>query len=318
MPLWGSSQSGTTVTVSGPTVNDVLTGAQSLLGDTAAEVYTTSMLSAFFGDAYREMYDLFVSWKLGVIQRDAYFVVPAYTSIVTPVSVGINDIWEPRRMWECATGTSVGISSIANTTPIQVTTAGSLPFSNNSIVYLYDVTTPSSLNDRWFATVTGSNTFTLNGTQASGVGNNGIVLYTSDTFSEISQKETLPQFQPSTSLGYWKWQADAFYFIGATQDRLVWVQYDVSGYPPVSGAIGVANSLNFLKYRTAAKAAESRDELARAQRLNLEALGKNMVPDGSGGYLRALALPIQKQQQFTHGRKLPFRPRRNNLLRPWV
>jgi hypothetical protein len=70
------------------------------------------------------------------------------------------------------------ISAIANTTPVQVTTSAPHLFSTADIVVLVAT---GIIDGGWTITVTGANTFTLNGSSASGTSSTGTAIDTSLT-----------------------------------------------------------------------------------------------------------------------------------------
>jgi hypothetical protein len=134
---------------------------------------------------------------------------------------------------------------------------------------------------------------------------------------EMTPVGELPQYSTTELNRYWKWENSTFYFIGATGDTELKVQYSANGTAPTSGAVGIQNSRSFLALRTASIAAFTYDMPTRGGELKLEALGPTGQPDASGGALRALFNPMLLEKQKRRCVPGPFRPRRNVMRNFW-
>lgn len=294
-----------------PLITDCLTDAARLLGDPSQEQYTTAALTPFFGMAYREMYDLAMNWGLQLSDRETYYNLPAHTRILKPSTAGISDMGEPKEVWERGGVAAATITGITNATPMVVTAVGH-GFATNDEITVSGVAGPAGVNDKWFITVLTPDTFSLNGSVAGGAySSGGVASKSSEDFAQMAPVDTLPQSDIDEQLRYWKWMNDTLYFTGATEIRQLWVIHSVSGAPPSSGSVGIDNSRNFLGARTASLAAGPYNMPRRAEELKFDALGPSGKPDGTGGYLRSLMMPMLKEQQKRPKRPQPFRARRN-------
>jgi len=306
-----------------PTVNDVLLGIATLLGDQAQEQFTTSVCLPWYQAAYREAYDIVSRWGLPVGARDAYFVIPANTTVLIPATAGITDMGEPMTVWERNQIQTFAITAVTNTTPVQVTTSTPHGLTEGAPCELVGIVGPIGVNGvEWRVHVVDSTNVQLNGSIAGGVYVSGGTLISggeesSNPFFEMESVYYLPQTPPDTMLRYWKWQDDWFMFIGATVPVEVWIEYRSSGDPPSSGSVGWDNCLNFMQYRGASFVAPVYDMPETAAHCKMEALGQSGVPDGSGGMLRGFVYPMLKEKQKRPTRPLPFRPRRTGYTRGW-
>ncbi len=221
-----------------PTVAEVFSDVQSLCGDPGStDVYTSAILMPFFGIAYREMWDLFVKWKLQIAEQTATYTLPANTTSLTPATAGISNMASPIRLWE-----------------------------------------RGSASDEW------------------------------ELMDSIDE---LPQADRDAFLHWWAWEGETFYFVGATGQRLLKIEYTASGSAPTSGAIPVDNSRNFLAARTASLVlGPIGGQYELAGHWEIKALGPEREANGKGGFLRDLVGPKLKEKQNRPVRPLRFRPRR--------
>lgn len=296
-----------------PTIAEIVTEVQGLVGDPNGDVFTSVFLTQFINNAFSEMVDLMINWDLPAINRDAYYVLPAYTNRLTPAQAGISDMGEPEILWERGSLLKATITGVSNTTPVRITTAAAHGFSSNSEVDINGVPTAVGINTRWLITVIDPLHFDLNGSVAGGLDTTGTATYSTDLFVEMTPLDDLPQADPNSRLVWWRWINEQFEFIGATQERQIWIQYTSSGDAPASGSVGVDKSKMFLSHRAAGLSMATRGAGAapRAEQLNGNALGPSSMPDGTGGYLRALLNPMLKEKQKRARSRPPFRRRRN-------
>ena len=295
-----------------PNITDVLADAAIHLGDTNAEQFTPTILTPFFGQSFREAFDLMVRWKLPMGMRTAFAALPAFTNQLLPSQAGIFDLGEPNFLWERQTSATATVTNVTNATPVVVTVSDATGITSNSLVDITGVVGPTGVNGEWYVTVSGNN-LTLNGSVASGVySSGGSVIVSSTTFGEMVPIDDFDQTATPAGLnGFWKWEQERFWFIGATAATELRIRYSSSGNPPTSGTVGIDNFRNFGAFRTAGLAAFAYDMDNRAQFLNAQALGPSMQPDGTGGALRGLLLPKLLEKQKRPALPGPFRPRRN-------
>ena len=300
-------------------VSEIFADVAGLFGEdpNSPEVYTPSMLYQHYGVAYRELYGVLMNLNLQISDQEGIVVLPAYSKSLRPSQMGITDFGEPQKLWERGSAFTKTILSISNTTPAVVTTDGAHGLATNQEVGIYGVANTVGINDQWFITSLGSDTFSLNNSVAGGPGTGGTVSWSSENWYPMRLADVLPQWPIGQRLTYWEWKGDALRFLGANEVRQLKLEYSASGNPPSSGAVGIDNARDFLVYRTASLAGRTRDE-ERAAQFAFESLGKNLAADGSGGLLRTLVNPMLKQKQRIPHRRMPFRPRRHALvMRPF-
>lgn len=293
------------------TVSQVFGDVCALLGDSDAEIFTDFALQIPFSLAYRELFDVLQSHSLPTAKREAFIVLPAYTNVLIPEAYAVTDLDEPQQLFERGSLTVKAITGVSNTTPISVTCVAH-GLQSNTEVTISGVTAPPTVNQRWYIAVTGADTFTLNGSTASGAyGAGGQVVTSPELFLDMSPSNEVSQNTPGARLGEWKWQGERFYFRPANNERQVRVIYTSSGEAPISGTIGIDDARSFLVQRTASIAASTRGMSERAAELIRDAFGPSGSPDGSGGSLRGLILPMIRELQNRSSRPQSFRPRRN-------
>src|SRR5574337_54625 len=300
-----------------PTVSDIMSDSAALLGDPAVERFTSSVLTPFFGMAYREMFDIMIRWRLPMVEKEMYARLLPYTTQLIPNSSAsaIYDLGEPSRVSERG-----GLNSylIVGHLPGGLT-PGTQPtaLATNDEVTASGFTYPPEANGKWIITVSGlspNQVVALNGAPVFGggafVGPLAYLNKSSEKFQEMIPVGDLPQLPPGDSLRWWKWENDTFYFNGATGVRELKIEYTASGTPPASGSVLVDNSRNFLAARTASLAAMMNDMPTRGEQLVQLALGSSGEADGTGGYLRDLVNPMLKEKQKRPKSPQPFRPNR--------
>jgi hypothetical protein len=293
------------------TVADVLTGAQSALGDASGEI--TQEIIDDFQTSYGEMMDLSIKLQLPVIQREVYFSLSANTGALFPSALGVTDFDEPYKIWERGSVSSVAITSTTDGTPQTVTTAAPHGLNTSSRAELNGVQgVPGWINRDWLITVTSPTAFTLNGSIVCGSnGTGGTVMSSADSFIPMLPQQSIPSGPVGQTLGFWCWQDNILWFQGSSEVRQLWIQYYAGEDPPPSGVIGFANGreLNFLKTATAAHFSPKR-QLPMGPQLRMDAYGESGVADGGGGFLRALIVPMLKAKQGIPVRPQRYRPRR--------
>lgn len=300
--------------MSDPVVSDVLSHAAELLGDPDRDLFDDNVLLPRYGTAYRDIFRLMDKWNLPSVRRVIFYNLSAYRNVLEPVTTGIADMGNPTKLWERGNLTTTTISAASDASPIVLTVADASPFSDNDDATVHGVVGPTGrINGKWFIDVTG-NAVTLNGSLAAGTWSSGGTLTkSSDDFTEMNNPHRLSQQDPAQFLREWVWRDDVFWFRGSTEERQLKIEYESSGDPPVTGAIGIDDSLDFLAHRTAALAALSRGMEGRSKDLMFLAVGKTGQPDGSGGFLHDLMQPMVMEKQKRHRRPGAFRARRRHL-----
>src|ERR1044071_6851983 len=293
------------------TVADVLSDAMVLLGDSAGEI--TQEIVTFFNVGYADLLNLMLKCGTPEIQREVYFTLPANTNVLFPSQLGVTDFAEPSQIWERGSVSQATVVSTSNTTPITVTTSTAV---SGPRVELNGVSgVPGWVNRDWIITVTGPLTFTLNGSIAPGAaGTGGTAMWSPETLTPMRQPDVSPPAPDPISadvLGTWKWQQGNLYFPGSSLPRQLWIEYLADDSAPASGVIGIANGRerSFLAHATAARFALGPDQMPIGPTLMNMAYGQNGEPDGSGGLLRSLIVPIIQQTNQRQRRMGLYRPR---------
>lgn len=298
-----------------PLVSDVLTGAAALLGDLAAEQFTSTVLLPWYSMAYREAYSLAMTWRLPVATRDAYYFLPANSVALTPAQMSITDMGEPIDVWARPNVSTLTITGVTNATPMVVTTSVAHGLGEGAPVEIYGVASPVLIiNQQWRIHPTGASSFSLIGSTAGGVWVSGGTVISGgeesvNPFVPVTLCMNLPQLPVAPSLLYWRWMNDMLRFTGASGDVELWVEYLSSGAPPQSGSIGWDNCQNFLQSRTAGLIASAYDMPGTGALQTLVALGQSGQPDGTGGALRGFMYPMLMQKMRNPKRSMPFRRR---------
>lgn len=297
-------------------VDDVLSEAMILLGDENGEV--TQQLLTYFGLAYSELVAMLLKLNSQEVQREVYYTLPAYTNVIFPEQLGVQDFAEPQQLWERGAVESVDVVTVTDGTPISVETASPIVLASNNRVELNGVEgVPAWVNRDWFVTITGANTFTLNGSYSTGFtqATTGTVQSSQEQFIPMATIDYRPPGGPGNAavnqvLGNWRWEDNALYFSGSTEPRQLWIEYLADSTPPAVGEIGLCQGREqqFLAYATAARFAMGARQMPVGPGLMLAAYGPTGEADGKGGLLRQLLAPIWRQQQQL--------PRRMGLIRP--
>lgn len=294
------------------TVQDVLTGAMSLIGDADGEI--SQEIVDDYQTAYGNVMALALKLGLPQIQREVYYTLPANTGALFASQLGVNDFSEPVRIWErgglttvAITGTADGAQNIVvqTTTGHGRTTGDRVELNNITLV-------PGWVNRDWLITVTDATHFQLNGSIPCGVsGVGGTMMFSRERFSPVDLVGSIGSQELRQTLGQYQWQNNAIWFTGSNQVRQLWIEYLATSDAPLSGVIGFANGneLNYLKHATAAHFAPKR-QMPQGPQLKMDAYGSSGEPDGGGGLLRSLILPMLKQRQGMVLAPRPFRRRR--------
>lgn len=296
------------------TVADVLTKAQSVLGDPDGEI--TQELVDDYGTTYGDLMACLMKISSPEVTREVYYTVPANTGVIDPSSLGVTDFGEPQQMWERGNVSSVNVTGFTDGTPITITLAASVSSAQIELNGIQGV--PDWVNRDWYITPAGGNNYTLNGSVACGsAGTGGTAMFSADSFIKMFNQDVMPMAGPpvvGSVLGFWRWTNGKIYVPGANEPRQVWIEYLADDTPPASGPIGLCQGreLNFLAYGTAARFAPKR-QIVMGPQIGQWAYGPSGEPDGSGGMLRELLVPIMQQQAQLPMRMGLFRRRRTQF-----
>lgn len=305
------------------TLQSVMDSARAYLSDTqvpGGEVFTNTVLQPSFEEAYRRAYRAMqgVSKRVQIV---AYANLPANTTVLVPSAFGMTDFAEPSVIEERPAQTPIAISTTSNTTPITVTT--SAPHGLGAIGDVVEgtvggVVSSTSPWGKWFATITDTSTFTLNGSVAGGsTGSGGYWT----TWSQLAFQPMLPvdlvgqglDGVPQQYLGYYLWDNEQLQFRGASGVQQLRITYWASGSPPTlaNQVIGIDDMRDFLACATAANAARSKGWYDIADMLKTTAYGADQESDTMGGMLGDwIKIQVSTMQRGPQRRMLPFRGRR--------
>lgn len=315
------------------TVQNVFDDVRSLLSDTqiaGGEVYTNNYLltgystggvlgsGSLFGEPYRTMYGKLTGASKRV-QPTAYIVLPPNTTVVIPTTYNITDFSEPEMIEECAATNQNAIASTDTSTPINVTTT--LPHNlgpNGSMAEIIVSAvggTPAPWG-QWFCTVTGSNTFSLNGSASDGNAGTGGSWYSSSNqpFTEVFPcdfQAALDGF-PQATLGNYLWANGRLTFRGATGPILLRITYYASGTAPTNPnyVIWIDNCRDFLAHATACNAARSKQWYSMYEHLRNKAYGDPAHPEELSLIDLFYMGQVMADQRGPSRRQRPFRDRR--------
>lgn len=307
------------------TLQDVFQDVRGFLNDTGylgsiptGESFTNAVLPPYFGEPYRTLFSRLVGSSKRV-QRVVYLTLPAPTTVLIPSTYGIQDFSEPEMIEERLAPTATLIASTDTSTPIQVTTSSPHGFGPNGSVgegAVSGVLSTAAPWGRWFFTVTGASTFTLNGSASDGVAGSGGAFYPepSTSFTEVAPLDlTVAGLDgpPQQVLGNYLWINEQLQFRGSSQAIQLRITYYASGTAPTNPnyTINIDNARDFLSKATAANAAASRGWTSRASELKLEAYGDPQT--GQIGLLDTfIAAQVLASQRGPIRRQQPFREKR--------
>lgn len=262
-----------------PTRAQVATLTQNLLGDFSAQKFVDGSPSAgqiniafAIDSSYRDLISQFDMNQIPRVQRTFWYNLPAMSTQVTPAQMNIADFGEIVNLEERSISTTAVVSTTDTGTPITVTTASPHGFATGQEVFLSGVQGQVGANGRWYITVTGSTTFTLNNSVSVAAFTSSpaaVVTTSNDAYSLVVEQSELPLYLvPPTRLFTYVWQEDTFYFVGATTARQLKITFFSSGTAPVTGTMGVDNALEPLAYRAAALCAGATDMAIAGQLAN--------------------------------------------------
>jgi hypothetical protein len=309
------------------TLGDVFGDARGYLHDTqvaGGESFTNAMLQVHFNEPYRTLFNNLMGVSKRV-QRIAYVVLPAYTTILIPQNFGITDLAEPELVEERPATAAIAISATANSSPISVVTAAPHGLGPTNAIIAGQVSGVAGTTapwGNWFVTITGANTFTLNGSRSDGGLGTGGNFYAASAqqFVTVMPQDLAPAMdgQPQQYLGTYEWINEQLQFRGSTQNQQLRLTYWASGDPPTNANtnINIDNCRDFLAVATAANAANSVGWYQMSDRLNVKAYNRSAGPQGDndGGLLaKFIGIQVMTMQRGPQRRQLPFRARRDKF-----
>ena len=311
-----------------PTLQLVLDTSRSHLGDDAqqgGQVFTDTLLLPFLGLAYRELFRSMQMTQNPFIRQEAYYLLPANTAVLDPLTAGVTDMAQLEWVEERAAGFAAAITGAVAATPtpsqMQITAPnhGFAPAAEVLISGLQGFNLYNNPNSSiWTISVIDANNFTLNGCTCTGT---AIITPYAFAYQGIDEFVTMNPYDrienipvtPGPTLNAYAWEGNVLKFVPASSARQLRIVYTLSGAMPTnnSAIIGLDDSLDYLATRTAGLAMLSRGALQKAQVLNDLAIGPEGVADGSGGMLRELLAAQIRGMQREQFRRPPFRRRRN-------
>jgi hypothetical protein len=277
-----------------PLYTDFTREFRSHLGDTevaAGQVWTdaSGKCDGYLQQAYSELYKGFEGGALKNITRTVYGNLPAYTSYISPVTLGVLNLSEPtvKPLWERDSAGSVAITNaVPNTatpgSPYVRITAASHGYASGDMVLIFGIVGLSDdVNDQWSIVVQDANTFDLMGCRATGTySSGGTATSSTQDWAEVVSVPEIRDFPqtPGASLNCYAWINGAFRVSPATTIRQVKMIFYLSAKAPTyatpTASLGFDDCLGFVTYRAAALATLDRvGDTGKYHQLNQIALG---------------------------------------------
>lgn len=282
-----------------PTVTQVYSAAAAHAGDNAHQYYGItapgSLLDPFFALAYSELFRASQMMQNARVQRENYYDLPAYTSVLDPATAGITNLGEPEILEERGGVTEVAITNAVAGTGLVTITAAGHPFITGDQAVIFGVLgLTDDVNGIFTVSVTNSSTFTLNGCTATGTytATTGTAAKSTEPFNLLTGPQRIRDVlsAPGTTLGRYAWEQDIFYFPPCSALRQLRITYTLSGAAPATtnAIVQFDDSLDFLSLRTAGLALAARGNRLKAAELNNLAVGPDWGRGTTGGILDQL------------------------------
>jgi hypothetical protein len=309
-----------------PLRSDITSSVLYLLGDTqvtGGSIFTAAFQAPLLNLAYMELFGKLALAGADRIQREGYYVLPAYTGVFTPSLAGITNFGGPVKIRERGTVATYAVSAATPSSPspgLCALTIAPLPTSviTGAQAEVYNIGgLTDEVNDSWFLTVNSTTSVVLNGCTASGTYvSGGTLAYSTEKWSDsLDPKDNTDDFtaDPGSSLGMYCWQTGKLRFPPCSTARELKLVYHLSASlpvvasPVVGDSMGVDDSLPFLAHRTAQLCAASKGN-PRAQVLQSQA-----------DYFLALMVESAARQQQSSEALVPgmFRLPRNTRPTAW-
>lgn len=303
------------------TVNQVFDQVRGILSDTqvpSGEIFTNAYLPPHFAEPYRSMFARLAGASKR-IQRVIGVVLPANTTALIPWTYAITDLSDPEMVEERLAPNSIAISTTDTSTPIVVTTASPHGYTIGSMNegVVSGVNGTSAPWGNWFATATGANTMTLNGSASDGNAGTGGAFYPENNqqFTEVQPIDLTAaglDGPPQGTLGSYLWINEMFQFRGCVNAVQLRITYYASGTPPTNPnfIIPIDNAIDFLATATAANAARSKNWDSKYETLRNQAYGDPSHPDEPSLLDLFWLSQVMSMQRGPARRQLPFRDKR--------
>ena len=307
-----------------PQRSDVTNLVLYLLGDTQSAtgtLYTAAFQAPLLNAAYQEVFGKLSNLDSSLTRRDAYFLLPAYTGVLSPSVAGIVNFDRIVEIHERGSANAYAISAVTPNSAAGTcaVTCAALPSSvqTGAQVEVYGVGGVSAdVNDQWYITVNSTTSIVLNGCAAGGTyTSGGNVVYSTETWSDpLAPYDNTDDFpsQPGSALGMYTYQRGVLRFPAASGARELKIQYEMSSSLPVStqsttDSMNLDGILNFLAHRTAQLCAASKGN-PREAKLTQQA-----------DYHLALYLQSEAREQQNSESVVPalFRGKRNVRIGVW-
>lgn len=259
-----------------PIRSDVTQAVLSALGDTQASggsIYTAAFQAPNLNRAFEEMFTRLKVMSAERVQREGFYVLPAYTGTFVPSLAGLTNFGGPVEIRERGSATTYAVSAATPASPsagLLTMTVAALPANvvTGQMSEVYGVLGISDdVNDAWCLTVNSTTSVALNGCAATGTWTSGgqLVISTEQWTPKLNPVTNTDDFPTtaSSSLGMYCWQKGVLRFPTCSTARELRLLYYLSASLPVtaqaaSDSMGVDDCLNFLAARTAQYCAESK------------------------------------------------------------
>jgi hypothetical protein len=259
-----------------PLRSNVTQAVLSALGDTQVSgggLYTAAFQAPNLDRAYGEMFTRLKVMSAQRVQREGFYVLPAYTGTFVPSLAGLTNFGGPVEIRERGSATTYAVSAATPSSPsagLLTLTVAAIPatIATGQIVDVYGLLGISDdVNDSWAITVNSTTSVSLNGCAASGTWTSGgqLVISTEQWSEVLDVRANTDNFptSPNSALGLYCWQKGNVRFPICSTAREIRLIYNLSSSLPVAtqtanDTMGVDDCLNFLAARTAQYCAESK------------------------------------------------------------
>lgn len=310
-----------------PTLNEIWAKARSILGDdivSGGALYTNTLLTAPAQSAVQEVFSGIRRITDGRIIRTIYPILPADTAILEVSSLGISDFFLPESVEERSgldEKTINAASQQSNPSRLRLDTSANHGWASGDRITLHALGGYTNTNVLCTITVVDANTFDANGIVASGTyTSGGTAVKSTSEFTEMIDRFHLKQVASAASgnLHEWDYSDGRFHFLSLPERRQLRLRYK-SKEPTVSSGtdiVDLPSSEVLLGTLTASWATVVRNP-PLSQALRLQALGPDMIPNGSGGLMDQLFTELTLAKQATHSSERERGSFFNSRRRKW-
>lgn len=299
-----------------PLVSQVYTATRSVLGDdqlSAGQVFTDTILQPKYTAAYAELFRALQGSSNPRVNQEAYYNVPINTGYLDPATAGISSLGEITLIEERGSVTSWAISNVVAGSALATVTSAATTLATGQQAVVYGVGgLTSDVNGIWTVTVNSSTSTQLNGCTATGTYTSGGTLsYSAEEFTEMTPQGRIDWTDQSPTAAFlvYAWERDIIRFPPASGIRQLRITYTLSGDAPTAttASTGIDDCLDYLMYRIAGLAAESKGMLTRAAIYNMRAVGPRWDSEGIPGGLLAqlLASGVRNLQRLPPSQRRP-------------